>query len=309
MTGEDSTEAAARTEIELPLRRWTQGTGLERTVDRVAVEGAVEIVAAGVRLARLQCLPRDIEDLAVGFLLAEGLVESPEMIGGVRLLDGASPAQAGSEPGVPVRRVELELPGADAGELARRVSEMTLASGCGKALFSSEVRRRTFAAPARGFSAEEIVSAVRDVERRGELFKSTGCVHAAAAWRDAGRSDAPLSAVAQAGDSVSGAPVGGGKLLAFREDIGRHNAVDKVAGAVARTGGDLRGALLVSTGRLTAEVAAKSVRLGVWGLASRSAATARAVELAAEFGMVLVGFVRGKRLNVYCGAERLREDP
>jgi len=296
MPDEDSTEAAARTEIEIPLRRWTQGTGLERAVDRVAVEGAVEIVAAGVRLARLQCLLRDIEDLAVGFLLAEGLVESPGMIGGVALASGADSARAGSEPGVPVCRVELELPGADAVELARRVSEMTLASGCGKALFSSEVRRRTSAAPARGFSAEEMVSSVRDVEKRGELFKSTGCVHAAAAWKDK-------------------------ELLAFREDIGRHNAVDKVAGAVARgevgqhrgaaqmrAGGDLRGALLVSTGRLTAEIAAKSVRLGVWGLASRSAATARAVELAAEFGMVLVGFVRGGRLNVYCGAERLRED-
>ncbi|MHC4199597.1 MAG: formate dehydrogenase accessory sulfurtransferase FdhD [Planctomycetota bacterium] len=283
MTGEDSTENAARTEIELPLRRWTQGTGLERTVDRVAVEGAVEIVAVGVRLARLQCLPRDIEDLAVGFLLAEGLVESPDMIGGVALAGGADSARAASEPGVPVCRVELKLPGADAGELARRVSEMTLASGCGKALFSSEVRRRTFAEPVRGFTPEEMVSAVRDVEKRGELFKSTGCVHAAAAWRDS-------------------------ELLAFREDIGRHNAVDKVAGAVGRAGGDLRGALLVSTGRLTAEIAAKSVRLGVWGVASRSAATARAVELAAEFGMVLVGFVRGKRFNVYCGADRLRED-
>ncbi|MHC4249206.1 MAG: formate dehydrogenase accessory sulfurtransferase FdhD, partial [Planctomycetota bacterium] len=136
---------------------------------------------------------------------------------------------------------------------------------------------------ASGFSAAEVLAAVRDLERRGEIFKSTGCVHAAAAWRE-------------------------GELLAFREDIGRHNAVDKVAGAVARSGGDLRGALIVSTGRLSTEIAAKAVRLGAWGVASRSAPTARAVELAAEFGMLLVGFARGRRLNIYCGAERLRAD-
>lgn len=255
-------------EIVLPVRRWSAEAGLERTTDCVAVERTVEIVASGVVLARVQCLPRDIEDLAVGFVLAEGLVEGPEGIGEATLSgDGA--------------RVEVALPGADAEELGRKVREMTLASGCGKALFSSEARRRTLRTPTRGFSAGEILSAVRDLERRGELFRRTGCVHAAAAWR-------------------------GGELLAFREDLGRHNAVDKVAGAAARGGGDLRGVLLVSTGRLTAEMVAKGIRLGAWGLASRSAPTDRAIQLAAEFGTVLAGFVRGRRFNLYCGAERLR---
>ena len=267
MNTEGRDASPARLEIELPVRRWTRDAGTEIVTDRLVIERTVELAAGGSVLARLQCLPADIENLAVGFLLAEGLVEDPRAIAGATLSEDGS-------------RVELDLPGADLAELARRVGEMTLASGCGRAVFATEVRRRAAGGPARGFSAEDILSAVKDLERRGEVFKSTGCVHAAAAWRE-------------------------GEMLAFREDIGRHNAVDKVAGAVARSGGDLRGALIVSTGRLSAEIAAKAVRLGAWGVASRSAPTARAVELAAEFGMVLAGFARGQRLNVYCGAERL----
>jgi FdhD protein len=257
--------------MELPIRRWRRGSaGLERTKDDIAVERTVEIASDGVVIARMQATPRDLEDLAVGFLISQGLVEGPDEVGeAVLSSDGG--------------RVEVALPGAEADALARSVREMSVGSGCGMALFGSEIAKRTEAPRSPGFSADEMIAAVRDVERRGELFKATGCVHAAAAWR-------------------------GGDLLAFREDIGRHNAVDKVAGACARQGRDLLGALIVTTGRLTAEMAAKVIRLGAWGTASRSAPTDRAVMLAAEFGVVLAGFVRGGRFNLYCGADRLREE-
>ncbi len=258
----------AHSSVQLPIRRWVENEGLERTADQVAVEATVEVAVNGVLIARLQCLPQDLEDLAVGFLLAEGMVEDPELIkDAVFTADGP--------------RVDVELDGVDAEELASRAGAMALASGCGKAPFNTEVRRRMAEEPVRGFSVEEILSAVRHLQKRSDLFRRTGCVHAAAAWRD-------------------------GDCSAFREDLGRHNAVDKVAGALARTGRSMRGCLLVSTGRLSAEIAAKSVRLGVWGLASRAAPTDKAIQLAAEFGMVLGGFARGRRLNVYCGAEKLR---
>jgi len=266
----DAAGHPAPSEIEMPVRRWEEGGKSEVVTDRLVVERTVELASADVVLARLQCLPTDLEDLGVGFLLAEGLVEDPKALADLVVSDDGS-------------RIDLGLPRFDAEEIARRVSEMTLASGCGRAVFAAEVRRRATGPRARGFSAAEVLAAVRDLDRRGEIFRSTGCVHAAAAWRD-------------------------GEMLAFREDIGRHNAVDKVAGAVARSGGDLRGALIVSTGRLSTEIAAKAVRLGAWGVASRSAPTARAVELAAEFGMLLAGFARGRRLNIYCGAERLLAD-
>jgi FdhD protein len=261
---------SALREIEMPVRRWKEGAGIEVVTDRLVAEHTLELAIGDVVLVRLQCLPADLEDLAVGFLLAEGLVEDPKTIAGASLSADGS-------------RVDVDVPGADLDDITRRVGEMTLASGCGRAVFAAEVRRRATEEPARARSAAEILAAVKDLEKRGEIFKSTGCVHGASAWLD-------------------------GKMLAFREDIGRHNAVDKVAGSVARSGGSLRGALLASTGRLSAEVVAKAVRLGAWGVASRSAPTARAVELAAEFGMVLAGFARGRRLNLYCGAERLAPD-
>ncbi len=273
----DASERPLPCEIEMPVRRWKEGGEIELVTDRLVAEHTVELAAGDVVLARLQCLPAHLEDLAVGFLLAEGLLEDAGSESGEAPKAARVSSVSSSEDG---SRIGLELPGADLDEIARRVREMTLASGCGHAVFAAEVRRRAAAPPAPGFAAAEILAAVKDLERRGEVFKSTGCVHAAAAWR-------------------------GGEMLAFREDIGRHNAVDKVAGAVARSGGDLRGALIVSTGRLSTEIAAKAVRLGAWGVASRSAPTARAVGLAAEFGMVMAGFARGRRMNIYCGAERV----
>lgn len=318
-------------EIELPVRRWTRGAGMETVRDRIALERSVEIVAlpsgrqarrGGVSIATVQCLPRDLEDLAVGFLLAEGLAENARAIGRVELSMRAGGDDAegddaegddGDGEGNAARapfRVDVEIAGAEPDDLAARARGFALASGCGKALFAPQilrlVRQRMAAScpgGARGFGGEEILAAVRDVERRGELFRATGCVHAAAAWR--------------AGDAPER-----NECVAFREDIGRHNAVNKVAGAVARAGpsadsgsgsasgseaGVLGGCLVVSTGRLSADIAAKCVRLGAWGVASRSAATDRAIRIAAEFGLVLVGFARGNRMNVYCGGERLTE--
>jgi len=258
--------------VVLPVHRWTEDDGFSKTTDHVAVERTLSIAVSGVVVARLQCLPRDVEDLATGFLLANGLAAARNDIGAIGV----------SEKG---ERVDVEVRGMDAETAAGIGGTMALASGCGKALFAPHVAARLAraAGATNAFGAAQIQRAVKDLGKRGEVFESTGAVHAAAAWR-------------------------GDECVAYCEDLARHNAIDKVAGRVARAGGDLSGCLLVSTGRLTAEVVAKGIRLGVWGVASRSAATDRAIMMAAEFDLVLVGFVRGRRLNVYCGAQRLAED-
>ncbi len=272
-----SHESSPRTEnpaeIELPVRRGRSDRGMEETVDSVAVERTVEIVASGVTIVRLQASPGDLEDLAAGLVFTLGLVDEPGEIGGVAVHAGGD-------------RVEVTLPGADPREIEEKTRGMSLGSGCGGALFATEVRRRhadAAGSASRGFSASEILSAVREVGMRGEVFKSTGCLHAAGIFRE-------------------------GTCLAFREDIGRHSAIDKVAGALVREGRDARGCLLVTTGRLTAEMAVKGIRLGVWGFASRSAATDRAIELAAEFGTFMASFVRGTRMNIHCGAGLMRPE-
>lgn len=265
--GWQMTRPDADTHRRLPITRWTRDEGAMQTTDAIAVERTVEIAVAGATVARLQCMPRDLEDLAIGFVLTNGIVSRLDLIAGAVVSDDGA-------------RVDVDAPALDGEELTRLVSRMALAAGCGKAVFAPEIAGR-FAAPlGPGFGPERVLEAVHDLSRRGEVFAQTGSVHSAAAWR-------------------------GDELVAFREDIARHNAVDKIAGAAFRAGSDLNGCLLVSSGRITSEIVLKGIRLGVWGIASRSAATDRAILAAADLGMFVAGFVRAGRMNVYCGAGRL----
>ena len=114
-----------------------------------------------------------------------------------------------------------------------------------------------------------------------KLFKSTGGAHAAALC-----------------DSD--------RLLVFKEDIGRHNAVDKAFGECLTNGIETEGKLLLTSGRISSEILLKSVKRGIAILASRSAPTSLAVQFAEKAGLTLVGFVRGKRMNVYSNAQRIK---
>ena len=116
--------------------------------------------------------------------------------------------------------------------------------------------------------------------KRSELYEATGCMHSAAL------SD-------------------GEDFIAFAEDIGRHNAVDKVIGEVILDGEKFSGKLMMASGRLSSEIVSKCSRWGIPIIASRAAPTALAVDIADAAGITLVGFVRGSRLNVYTHPERV----
>ncbi|MCP4589773.1 MAG: formate dehydrogenase accessory sulfurtransferase FdhD [bacterium] len=128
--------------------------------------------------------------------------------------------------------------------------------------------------------AEELFAMGHTFGRSGKLYRQTGGVHAC------GIADAH-------------------ELLLFAEDVGRHNAFDKVVGMALQQGLELTHKFALTTGRLSAEIVAKAIAHGVPILASSSAPTAMGVQWSRRFGLTLVGFLRGRRMNVYTGYQRI----
>lgn len=171
------------------------------------------------------------------------------------------------------RRVELEVE-ADADRLRRAAQSL------GASAYESDPH-----APARPpfeVRHSHIIESIVGLRSMAPIFARTGCTHQAAL------SD-------------------GNAIRCFAEDIGRHNAIDKVIGEALLKGENLTGSLLMTTGRLNAQMVVKALRARVPVLASRSAATADAVRLAGQHGLTLVGFARGGRLNVYTAPERITD--
>jgi len=129
-------------------------------------------------------------------------------------------------------------------------------------------------------SAAELTGLFRRFQKRSDLFNTTGCVHSAAI------SD-------------------GRDIIAFAEDIGRHNAVDKVIGYTILEAMDFKGKLMMASGRISSEIAGKCARWGLPIVVSRSAPTALAINIAEENGITVVGFLRGERFNVYTHSHRI----
>jgi FdhD protein len=154
-------------------------------------------------------------------------------------------------------------------------------SGCGS-LPPPELRAGPPALPADGLRvpAARVGELMHELARLSELHRRTGGVHSAALADEGG-------------------------IRLFREDIGRHNAVDKVIGARLAEGGDFRRCLLLSSGRVSSEVLAKAARCGAPVLVSRTAPTDRSVSEARRLNLTLVGFARGERMNLYSAPERI----
>ena len=259
------------------LQRWeADGRRLRRT-DSLVVEEPLEVRLDGRSLAVIMRMPGHDEDLALGFLLSEGLIQSFSDVARMRF----DPRNRHGNVLDVLLAGHAEI---DAERFRRRFLTGSSCGLCGTASLAA-VRRRLPRLPAADFRVSPaIVADLPSRMRSGQAtFDSTGSVHAAALF------DAD------------------GGLLRVREDIGRHNAVDKIVGARLRDE-DLRsrGRILVVSGRVSFEIVQKALAGGIPFLAAVSGPSALAVDLARRNGQTLVGFARDGRFNVYAGASRIR---
>jgi len=250
-----------------------------RREDRVSIEEPLEIRVGAETMAVTMRTPGDDFDLAAGWLLAEGIVRRPEEI--VRLehcREVRSPEEEGNV--VIVRTTE---PASASLDRARRLLLTSSSCGlCGKG--SIESLRGAFPPVASDAVVDpDVLRTLPERLRAAQAdFAETGGLHGAGVFSLAG------------------------ELLAAREDIGRHNAVDKVLGSLFREGRlPLSRSVLTVSGRASFEIVQKALAAAIPIVAAVSAPSSLAVDLAAESGMALVAFFRNGAFNVYSGAERL----
>ena len=259
----------------VPLLQLVGGTS-GRAEEFVAEEVPVAFVYNGRPHVVMMATPIDLEDFAVGFSLSE------EIIGNAAELEHIDVVRFG-------RGIELQLtiPAATAERLASRTRRLAGRTGCGLC------------------GVESIADAVRDVR----TVSAPLAVRPAALWRAGAALDArqPLNTVTHAVHAAAWA-TSEGELRVVREDVGRHNALDKVLGALLRAGVDASTGFLVVTSRASYELVQKAASAGIPLLAAVSRPTGLAVRLAEAAGLTLVALLRGESANVYAGAERIVAD-
>jgi FdhD protein len=235
--------------------------------DLLIQERRVNIFVNGSHYISLMCLPQHLEELAAGFLFCEGLIGSrPD----VQKID-ASGAQD----------IYVELSAAPAvAKTAPRVIVSGFAQGSVTPAFLDCANLAPLTSPLK-LSPPAVVELAARFNEQSELFRQTGAVHS-------------CSLILPDGTNL------------FYEDIGRHNALDKIAGKALLDNLCLNNVILLTSGRISAEMLLKTAKLGIPILISVSAPTNRAVEIAKKINMTLVGFARGDSFNVYAGAERIK---
>ncbi|MEA2691553.1 MAG: FdhD protein [Acidobacteriota bacterium] len=272
-------------------RLWrVEGGRIEPRPDQLATEEPLEIHLLWEGTSRTVAVtmrtPGADPELALGFLYGEGIVSRAAQIarvGPCQTSEGRTAAECAN-----IVEVELgEGPAPDWKSLERHFFTTSACGVCGKAGLENLAFRAPAALPAGPCIAPEMVTRLPGELRRAQgIFDSTGGLHAAALFDAAG------------------------KLLAVREDVGRHNAVDKLVGWALMSGRlPLHEHVVMVSGRSSYEILQKCLVAGVPVVCSVSAPSSLAVELAQRFGVTLIGFLRGDRFNVYSGIERIAGAP
>lgn len=259
-------------EIEkFPILKFTE-EGSSSIEDEVVRESPLTIILNNQELATLLCSPTNLRYLAIGFLFSEGLLNSKEEIKKIIVDD---------------RRGVVRVETAGGEELAREaLFKRFITAGCGRgASFYSatDVQGQVKVESRVEISTLEVLTLVNEFQQRSRIYRATGGVHSAA-----------LCDVKN--------------ILMFSEDIGRHNAIDKIFGECILNDIATEDHIIITSGRVSSEILLKVARRNVPIIISKSAPTNLGLRLAADLGVTVVGFVRGRRMNVYTHAGRIATD-
>ncbi|MDO8430814.1 MAG: formate dehydrogenase accessory sulfurtransferase FdhD [Candidatus Binatus sp.] len=269
----DSTDRIRRRDIV----KWQRGRTSPRAED-LAVEEPLEIRLGGRRFTLTMRTPGHDEELAAGFLFAEGFIDQASELGEIRRVRGRK-----GEPEPNAIDVILNVPAERMRARLKRNFVMSSSCGvCGKTSIDSIRRRVESPADSAVVSPAVLLTLAAKLREGQQIFAATGGLHGAAIF------------------DLDGA------MLAIREDVGRHNAVDKAIGyALANAMLPLSRHLMMVSGRLSFEIVQKAAAAGVPILAAVSAPSSLAVELADEIGTTLVGFLRNGSFNIYTRPDRI----
>ena len=269
--------------LERQTLKW-RGHEASLEADRLAVEEPLEIRLGGRRFTLTMRTPGHDEELAAGFLLAEGFVSSRQELGEIR-----RPRSADRTPDPNVLDVILTVPAAKLRERLKRNFTISSSCGvCGKTSIEALQRRLDPIQSPLRLAAATVIQLPSLMREAQAVFAATGGLHAAALF----------AARSNSSDAVD--------LIALREDVGRHNAVDKVIGyALLHDLIPLDQAAIMVSGRLSFEIVQKTAAAGVPILCAVSAPSSLAVELAEEVGLTIIGFVRDHGFNVYTHRQRI----
>jgi len=253
----------------IPIIKYENGL-VSSLEDTVVKEYALTIILDGEEFITLLCTPSSLDCLTVGFLLSESIIKSKSDIKRIRIDEEKGTAE--------VSTFESSI-------IAKNLhGKRTMTTGCGKgssfynAVDSLSCRKVTGGLEV---SAKDILEIMRDFNKRSELFHNTGGVHSVALGTDTG-------------------------IIIFHEDVGRHNAMDKVVGEASLKEIQMSDKIILTSGRVSSEMLIKAAKGRIPVIVSRSAPTDLAVELAVQLGITVIGFARGQRMNIYSNKERIK---
>ena len=240
-----------------------KGKAINHIEDLVVVEYPFTIFIDDEEIITLLCSPKSLKELTLGFLFSESFIES---------LDVVDRIQINEEKGRSYVYLQERK-----GFNEKLQGKRTITSGCGKGTVFYNVldsfKSKRIENPI-SINIDNVVQLMKEFNHKSELFLSTGGVHSCALC--------DLE-----------------KIIYFEEDIGRHNALDKILGSALIDDLDLSNKLILTSGRISSEMLIKVAKRGIPAIVSRSAPTSLAIDMARELNILLIGFARGEKMNIY----------